>query len=197
MPWEKQFDRGEALARAVKIFWKHGYQNSSMAVLLKGMGIQKGSFYATFKSKHKILLEALHLYIDGRFEGFRTFTREPSPLAALRSHLDEVVGESTGTHCSMGCFMVNSALELAPRDAAVRKLVEKTLQDHREFYRGLLEEAKRRGELPAGFDASGRAAALLAVVLGMRVMARGGVPASTIYVLRQQAEALITGDQPA
>lgn len=193
VPWEKQFDRGEALDRAVRIFWKRGYENSSMDVLLKGMGIQKGSFYATFQSKHQILLEALRRYVDEWFAGFNELARRHSPLTALRSHLDDVVAQSTGAQRVMGCFVVNSALELAPRDPAVRVLIEETMQAHREFYRGLLEQAKTRGELPDTCDTAGRSAALLALVLGMRVMARGNVPAATIRAVRQQAEALLTG----
>ena len=192
MPWEKQFDRAEALDRAMHVLWKRGYESCSMDVLLKAMGIQKGSFYATFHSKHEILLAALRQYMKERFEDFEKMGRSGSPLAALRAHLDEVAAESTGPRRVMGCFAVNSALEVAPRDAAVRRLVEQTLQAHRAFYKRMLDQAKQRAELPEQFDADGRAAALLALVLGMRVMARGGVPATTIRVLRQQAEALLS-----
>ena len=52
MPSTKQFDVEEALDRAVDTFWEHGYQATSMCTLLAEMGIQKGSFYATFSSKH-------------------------------------------------------------------------------------------------------------------------------------------------
>jgi TetR/AcrR family transcriptional repressor of nem operon len=191
MPWEKQFDRDQALERAETVFWKRGYDNSSMEALLKGMGIQKGSFYATFRGKHEILMETLNLYVRRRFEMFKKLQQENAPLVALRRHLDNVFEESTGTRRSMGCFLVNSALELAPRDPAVRKVAANALHAHTEFLRELLDEAKRRGELSEDYDSGTRASALVGVVLGMRVMARAGMPAATIQALRQEAETLL------
>jgi TetR/AcrR family transcriptional repressor of nem operon len=191
MPWEKQFDRDEALDRAVRTFWKRGYEGCSMNVLLKGMGIQKGSFYATYHGKHRVLIEALRRYADQRLEEFRRQTEGQSPLAGLRRHLDSVLAESVGPESRMGCLMVNSALELAPQDAAVRALVEKTWGAHREFYRRVLDAAKAAGELPPDYDTGARSSALLAIVLGIRVLARGGAPAATIRAARQEADALL------
>ena len=54
MPWEKQFDRRDALQRAQRVFWKSGYERSSMSVLLRGMGIQKGSARPADVSPHPI-----------------------------------------------------------------------------------------------------------------------------------------------
>lgn len=193
MPWEKQFDRAVALKRAQRIFWKSGYQHSSLSALLRGMGIQKGSFYATFKSKHRILVEALQLYIGERFASFQSLSADRPPLDALRRHLDEVVSESTGPEWYMGCFLVNCATELAPRDRTIRAIVEQTLEAHARFYETLLQQAKTRRELPETFDAGTHATALLGLVLGMRVFARGGAQASTIRALRQQADVLLTG----
>jgi TetR/AcrR family transcriptional repressor of nem operon len=194
MPWEKQFDRTEALDRAQRILWKTGYQKSSLTMLLRGMGIQRGSFYATFKSKHHVLVEALHRYIAWRFGTFEALAAKHPPLEAIRRHLDDVLAESTGDERFMGCFLVNCATELAPRDRAVRDIVDATLRAHAAFLQSLLDRAKQRGELRKNLDTEARAAALLGLVMGMRVFARGGLPAGTIRALRRQAEALLSND---
>ena len=150
MPWEKQFDRTHALQRALRVFWKTGYEKSSLSVLLKGMGVQKGSFYATFGSKHKVLVEALELYIKQRFESFLAVSAGRPPLAALRRHLDEVVRESTGSDRFMGCFLVNCATELAPRDREIREIVATTLRAHAQFYQSLLDQAQGTGRAAEG-----------------------------------------------
>jgi TetR/AcrR family transcriptional regulator, transcriptional repressor for nem operon len=193
MPWEKQFDRRAALKRAKRTFWKTGYQRSSMSTLLRAMGIQKGSFYATFESKHRILVESLELYIQERFEAFEALAAKRPPLEALRHHLDEVVFESTGPQRFMGCFLVNCATELSPGDRAIREIVNGTLRAHAGYYQSLLEKAKQAGDLPEDFDTGVRASALLGLVLGMRVFARGGASVDTIRALRRQAETLLTG----
>jgi len=191
MPWEKQFDRAHALERALRVFWKAGYEKSSMTVLLRGMGVQKGSFYATFGSKHKALVEALHLYIKQRFDSFLALSAGRPPLGALRRHLDEVARESTGPDRVMGCFLVNCATELAPRDREIREIVATTLRAHTQFYQSLLDQAKEQGALPNTMDTQATASALLGLVLGMRVCARGGASAETLRALRHQADALI------
>lgn len=191
MPWEKQFDRAAVLENAEATFWKNGYENTSMESLLAAMGIRKGSFYATFHSKHDVLMESLDLYNRQRVASFRKLQEESSPLTALRRHLDVVLEESLGGERLLGCFLVNSALELAPRDPAVRKVAANALGVHAAFLQELLDAAQRRGDLPPDYDSTGRATALLGVVLAMRVMARSGVPASTIQAVRQQAETLL------
>jgi TetR/AcrR family transcriptional repressor of nem operon len=191
MPWEKQFDRTHALQRALRVFWKTGYEKSSLSVLLRAMGVQKGSFYATFGSKHKILVEALELYIKQRSEAFLAVSAGRPPLAALRRHLDDVVRESTGPDKFMGCFLVNCATELAPRDREIREIVAANLRAHAQFYQSLLDQAKEQGALPKTIDTQTTASALLGLVLGMRVSARGGASAETLQALRRQADALI------
>jgi len=192
MPWEKQFDRTDAVQRAQRVFWKTGYEKSSLSVLLNGMGIQKGSFYATFKGKHKLLVEALQLYIQQRFDSFLALKANQPPIVVLRRHLDEVLRESIGPDRFMGCFLVNCATELAPKDRVVREIVSTTLRAHAQFYQSLLDEAKAQGTLRQSVDTATTAAALLGLVLGMRVCARGGAPADTLRALRQQAETFIT-----
>src|SRR5262245_24786837 len=190
MPWEKQFDRADAVQRAQRVFWKTGYERSSLTVLLKGMGIQKGSFYATFGSKHKVLVEALRLYIQQRFDSFLALKSNYAPLAALQRHLDEVLRESIGPDRFLGCFLVNCATELAPKDRTVRDIVSTTLRAHAQFYQTLLDDAKAQGSLAQGLDTIVTASALLGLVLGMRVCARGGASAETLRALRKQADAL-------
>ena len=91
---------------------------------------------------------------------------------------------------------MNSALELAPHQSSGGgSRVTKTLDAHARFYRALMDDAKSRGELPKRYDTGRHAQALLALVLGMRVMARGGMPASPVRAVRAQAEELLGGGQ--
>lgn len=193
MPWEKQFDRDEALKRAEHAFWAGGYETTSMEELLRAMGIQKGSFYATFNSKHAALLETLQRYVLERFSDFNTLARQHPPLEALEKHFDAVVEESSGKLGRRGCFLVNAALELAPRDRAVWQLVRNTLESHQGFYRKLLSSAQAQGALPKDYDVEQAAAALLGMVLSMRVLARAGMPLASIRALRDQALAIVRG----
>lgn len=196
MPWEKQFDRDEVLGRAADAFWENGYEATSMEKLLGSMGIQKGSFYATFSSKHSVLIESLNRYILDRFAGFNKLAQQYPPLEALEKHFDDVYKESSGKRGNRGCFLINEALELASRDRAVGQVVRDTLQAHEGFYRKLLATARAEGNLPKDYDVSRAATALLGFLLGMRVLARAGMPGVAIRALRDQAVGILRNEAP-
>jgi TetR/AcrR family transcriptional regulator, transcriptional repressor for nem operon len=154
------------------------------------MGIQKGSFYATYGSKREVFLEALNRYVSERFVEFEQIFRTNKPLKSLEVHLDNVFAESTGASCHRGCFLVNASLELAPFDPDVQRIVSKTLTQHQRFYRRVFEAAKKHGDLSKDFNSEGKAHALLGIVLGMRVMARAGLSKPPLRILRNEASQL-------
>lgn len=53
MPWQKRFDVNRVRQQAMQEFWARGYEATSMH-LIDRMGINRGSFYDTFKSKHQV-----------------------------------------------------------------------------------------------------------------------------------------------
>ena len=59
------FDRDEAITQAMHLFWEHGYEGASLAVLRHAMGdISSASFYAAFGSKEALYRETLERYLD-------------------------------------------------------------------------------------------------------------------------------------
>jgi TetR/AcrR family transcriptional regulator, transcriptional repressor for nem operon len=191
MPWEKQFNEAEVLDKAQRAFWANGYDGTPMADLLDQMGIQKGSFYATFGSKHDVFVAALEKYIEARFAGIESMLRCDSPKASLVQHLRSLCEESFTSPGTMGCLVANAAVELAPKDAEVQTLVCKTFDRHIGLYRKILDAAVARGELPDSFDSLHVARALVALIIGMRVFARAGMPVAVLHSLRDQALGLL------
>src|ERR1700738_300379 len=68
MARQKEFDREEALHKAMEVFCTRGYQAASIQDLVKHMGINRQSLYDTFGDKHALYLQALDRYreIEGR-----------------------------------------------------------------------------------------------------------------------------------
>ncbi len=191
MPWEKSFSRVEALTLAEHKFWETGYAATSMESLLETMGIQKGSFYATFGSKHQVYIEALDHYIAERFKQFDASLSASSPRQALLEHIEAVLNESLRRRSDRGCFLVNAALELSPQDPEVRRVVERALDRHRKFYETMLGMARDLGEVPADLDPVQTSSSMLGLVLGIRVMARQGVPSTVITQVANGLRAMI------
>ncbi len=191
MPWEKSFSREEALTLAEHKFWETGYAATSMESLLESMGIQKGSFYATFGSKHQVYVEALEHYIAERFKQFEASLSTGSPREALLAHIEAVLSESLSRSSDRGCFLVNAALELSPQDPKVRKVIERALDRHRSFYETSLNLARELGEVPSDLDPAQTASSMLGLVLGIRVMARQGMSSVVIKQVAYGLRSLI------
>jgi len=77
------FDEDAALAKAMRLFWRQGYANTSIKQLLAEMDMLNGSFYHTFKDKKTIYAKALEYY-NKQYTDKR--------LAALAAHDDFSVG---------------------------------------------------------------------------------------------------------
>ena len=189
MPWEKQFDVDRARQSAMSAFWTHGYENTSMQDLLDAMGIQRGSFYDTFKSKRDVLLAALGAYDDGRRETFRKLAQGHSPKQTIEALFRGVLAEAKSASGRRGCFLVNSALELAPRDADVAKIVNRAFAETEAFFRSMIENGQALGEIPKHVDPVRTAQALLGMLLGMRVLSRSGSTAGVLKAIAAQAVA--------
>ena len=62
MARSKEFDQARALAAAVDVFWRQGYENTSLEALMREMGIARQSLYDTFGDKRALYLKAMAFY---------------------------------------------------------------------------------------------------------------------------------------
>ena len=92
-----------------------------------------------------------------------------------------------GDETKMGCFVVNAAIELLPRDPAVARLVEHSWDTLEVALTMALERARAQGELPGGSDPAPLARFLLTVLQGLRVVGKGADAASRVHAAASQA----------
>lgn len=173
MPWEKQFDIDEVLDKAMQVFWARGYQATSMQDLVEQMGIQRGSLYATFKDKQALFRAALLRY-DERVRGqlVRRLESLDEPREAIRQAFIAFVDGVSEKGGNKGCFMTNTALELASHDRAVGRIVAHAQEDMEAFFARMVEKGKQRGEIGSHLDSGSAARGLLASFLGLVVLTR-------------------------
>jgi len=192
MPWEKNFDVDQVQRKAMEIFWTRGYDATSVQDLLDFLGINRGSFYGTFTSKRQAMLDALRRYdANNRRALFEEARRGRSPKESavwIFSSAAERCSTSTGRR---GCFLVNSALELAPRDHEVAAIVNQAFAEIKKFFLVAITEGKKEREIPQRVDAHATSLALMSMLLGIRVLSRSGAPKAAIAAVAQQAIALL------
>lgn len=192
MPWEKKFDIDNSLEKAKQIFWRKGYEATSMQDLLDEMGIGRGSFYDTFKSKHDIYLRVLRKYGEQNRESLFRISREvDSPRAAILFVFENTVVNALQADSQKGCFLANAALEVAPFDEEAGRIVQDSFSEIRQYFRMLVSEAQARGEIGSDKDPSELASALLSLLLGLKVLARSAPEKNVLEASLKQADSLL------
>lgn len=173
MPRPREFDRDRAVQRAMELFWRQGYEATSVQELGAYLGLNPGSLYNTFKDKHTLFLEALGCYQEREHAAACAhFNATASGRAAIEQFLTAVVDIDVNDPDRKGCLMVNSATELADRDPAVRARVVASCDQMTALLRAAVVEGQRAGEIDAHSDPDALAAFLMNGLFGLRVAAK-------------------------
>jgi TetR/AcrR family transcriptional repressor of nem operon len=173
MARHKEFDRVEALHKAMEVFWSRGYEAASIQDLVEHMGINRQSLYDTFGVKHALYLQALDRYheVEGR-KLFELLEQPGSVKRTLRQLFEDIVEVSLGKGERRGCFMGNAMSELAGRckETAARTSTNMAVTEGA-FYRALLR-GKKEGELKGVRDPRAVARFLYSSLQGLVLMAK-------------------------
>src|SRR3954447_4726369 len=173
MARHKEFDRDEALHKAMEVFWSRGYEATSVGDLVNHMGINRQSLYDTFGDKHSLFMQALDRYreVEGR-KLFELLEGPGSVKKALRQLFAGVVECSLGGGERRGCFMGNATSELAGRcKATAEKACDQMAAAEEALYRALLR-GKREGEIKGVRDARAVARFLYSSLQGLQLMSK-------------------------
>ena len=191
MPWEKQFDRRRALERAMALFWKQGYEATSVQDLVSELGVNRGSLYATFGDKRSLFIEALRLYDDEYRLAFtrRLSSGNPGRNAIVDAFQQVVVSARGGSR--EGCFLVNTALELSPHDDEIGGIVSRALGQVERFFAEMIEVGKAEGEIPSRVPTADTSRALLSLFVGLRALSRTRPRGFALSSIVRQAEAML------
>ncbi|NEA28568.1 TetR/AcrR family transcriptional regulator [Actinomadura bangladeshensis] len=191
MARSKEFDPDLALRRALELFWERGYEATSMADLVEHLGIARASIYATFGGKHELYLKALERYLGDTDPKIAEALSQPGPvLPAVRALIEQYAEESVGDQARRGCLVVNTAVELAARDAEAARLVEASWAFLEATLTSALTRARAQGELPPGKDPRSLARLLLVLFQGMRVLGRAPADEGRLRDATREALAL-------
>lgn len=169
----RQFDPGEALDRAVDVFWERGYAGASLDDLTAAMGLNRPSVYAAFGDKHALFLAALDRYgaTLGR-QPLDAMLREPDPADGMRAFLGAAVDLALRGPVPRGCLIACVASEVAACDPEARQRVRQAISDMEGAVADYLSE-RRPANRP---DGASMAHMLVSVMQGLAIRARAGVP---------------------
>jgi TetR/AcrR family transcriptional regulator, transcriptional repressor for nem operon len=167
------FDVDEALDVALDVFWRQGFDATSMQVLCRAMEVRPGSVYAAFGNKRDLFVAALRRYVETvSTEAVERLNGAPTGLQGLREYFAHLVDAMVDGKRAWGCLITNSLVEFAARDPELAGLFQLHLARLQTSFAAALARARADGELRPGAGPES-AGMLVAVVQGMNVMAKG------------------------
>jgi AcrR family transcriptional regulator len=184
----RAFDREEALAIALDLFWRQGFDCTSTTQLTAAMGISQPSLYAAFGSKEALYRETLSLY-GQRYGAYmaQALTTQTSAQAAVRAFLLGAAKQFSDRRHALGCMVASSGLQGGPENAALYADIAALRQAAQAAIQVRLEAGKAAGELPADTDTAALAAFFAMVIQGMAVQARDGASKARLTSLVELA----------
>lgn len=170
-----EFDEGQALDAAMRAFWEGGYEATGLDQLQAATGVGRQSLYNKFGDKRALFLRCLARYHERAMIGLGQLLARPPVTAAFRSLFEGLLTEPDADK-RMGCFMVNTAMELARKDVEVGDLVARNQRGLEETFFTALQAGRARGELPESADPASRDRAtarfLVGALLGVKVLTK-------------------------
>ncbi len=191
---EKQFDETVALHSAADVFLAHGYQGTSLSMLLEATGLGKQSLYNSFGDKRELYLQAIECAV--------------SRCAAVRAHMDKardgraavqvffgslVSGCASKDPVAKSCIVSSGLLEAVDDAVIAHRLREKWAATH-ELLRAAVERGQKDGSIRNSTASAALADLLLSVMAGLRVSARAEFAPARLQRTVDLALALL--DQP-
>jgi len=172
MPRTKGFDPERALAKAMGVFWRLGYENASTETLMKAMGIARQSLYDTFGDKRALYLKALAYYRD-RTNGDmqRMLEAAPSVKEGFATLLFGLAAETREQH-ERGCLLLSANLQRDTRDAVIADFLRDNQDRVEAIFVEALRRAQTRGELSRTHKPAALAHFFVVTIQGMRTTAR-------------------------
>lgn len=181
----RAFDTDTALEKALEVFWRKGYDGTSLSDLTDAMGINKPSLYAAFGNKEQLFLKAIEKYESRPCAFFLPALEKPTAYQVAEHMLHGAAMTMADQAHPQGCVVVQGALSCSEAAAVVKEaLINRRLEGQQKLLERF-ERAKTEGDLPASVDAETLAQYLGTVLQGMAIQANNG---ATPEQLRRVAE---------
>ena len=177
----RAFDRDEALDRAMHLFWRRGYEATSISDLTETMGITPPSLYAAFGDKKRLFLETVDRYQAGPGSFAQAaLCEEPTAERAMRRLLMDTIESFFEKNNPRGCMVVLAATNCTTESsdildelAARRRAAERVIRDR-------IAAGRKASEFAADTDVDALAGMIATTLYGLSIKARDGASRASL-----------------
>ncbi|MDO0916723.1 TetR/AcrR family transcriptional regulator [Streptomyces sp. DT2A-34] len=188
---KRMFDEDAALQTAMELFWRQGYEGTSIADITQALGIQPPSLYAAFGSKRELFEKALDRYMARPTADLREAMARPTAREVALHLLTSRVEAFIAPGLPRGCMTVRAGLACGEAHSDVVDLLAAVREETRKTVLERFEKAVADGDLPAGTDCGALARCLMATIYGLSVEAASGAPREELLAAATFAAQLV------
>jgi TetR/AcrR family transcriptional repressor of nem operon len=148
-----EFDEQLAVSKAMDVFWRKGYNGTTMRDLTEAMCINSSSLYNTIGDKHELFIRSIKHYTESRMKAaVKQLEPIKSPLKAIVKFIQSSVYAITNEPNS--CLAIKTTFEVATSDEQVQQVIKADNDFTYNLLIGLVEKAIEKGEIKVSQDAA-------------------------------------------
>ena len=141
MARQKKYIESEVIEKAMHLFWRNGYETTSVRMLEKEMGINQFSIYASFGNKQGVFLESVKCYQKkARIELIDKLKKAENGTEGIKQYFYDFIEFSKELEINKGCLLTNTINELGAQ--ADSKIVSEILEFATKVRASFIEKLK-------------------------------------------------------
>jgi TetR/AcrR family transcriptional repressor of nem operon len=148
-----EFDEQLAISKAMDVFWRKGYNGTTMRDLTEAMGINSSSLYNTIGDKHELFIRSIKHYTESRMQAaIKQLEPIKSPIKAIEKFIQSSV--YTITNEPNSCLAIKTTFEVAAGDEHVQKIIKADNDFTYDLLVSLVKKAIEKKEINVSQDAA-------------------------------------------
>ncbi len=130
MARKKEYVEDEVIEKAMELFWRNGYESTSVRMLEKEMGINQFSIYSSFGSKEGVFIQSLKRYTQKVDELIDKLAASAEGITGIKQYFYDFIQFTQKSNINRGCLIVNTVAEMGNQAGAaimaeIQKIVER------------------------------------------------------------------------
>jgi AcrR family transcriptional regulator len=194
----RTFDSDAALEKAMQVFWRQGYEGTSLSDLTEAMGINRPSLYAAYGNKEALFRQVLERYESGPSAYVEEALAAPTGRGCIERLMNGAADVASGPGYPGGCLMIQGMLAAGGEAQSIRREMTRRRTAGVSAVAARLERARADGELPVNCDVRALAGFYVTVIRGMAVQGADGASRAELQsVIDMAMTAWPMTEQPA
>jgi TetR/AcrR family transcriptional repressor of nem operon len=194
----REFDYDAVVEKAMHLFWRRGYQNTSIDDIEIATGLTKGSLYKAFDNKRDLFEKCLgHYMVRDSYKAI--FLRMVDrPLIETYAHILDLLIESANNDAKRpcGCLATNVIRELSVSDSVLAREASDGLAGMQQAMEFRLSWARDKGEFRQDVDVKALASLMMVTLQGTVVLSTSTKDVASMRRARDMVIGMLESSRP-